>query len=72
MDEQQINDTVIMGEATLIRVAKIAAIVYCKPVWIALMEGGHRVCITESEANAFWAVLESANASDGNFFARGG
>ena len=61
-----------MGEVTFIRVAKIAAIVYKDPIWFACLDGGHRVCITEEEANTYTAILESANASDGNFFARGG
>jgi hypothetical protein len=69
---KDIERTVDMGEVTWIRIAKIAAILYVDPIWIALLDGGHRVCITEKEANEFVAILESANASDGNFFARGG
>ena len=62
----------IDGEATLIRVAKIAAVMYIEPDWIALLDGGHVVKITEEEYEEFIVTIENANASDGNFFARGG
>lgn len=62
-----------------IRVAKVAAIISHKPTvgensreHFALLDGGHKVPITEETAKELSGILNIANTSDAAFFGRGG